>query len=639
MVFMFVGIYHRYRVKMISSKRYVKSAQVLKIESAVLCAFTALDDGTLSAMSEEQVREAFRRSLLQISVFASVHGWEPARELLASLRDCSSSTVVRLISHFLDTGRLGVPASGEVSRQLQQEFIHFSRIVDLQTVGLGEAPIIDKRLRRSTRIPRELKVLTELLTVSRGRLVGRLKNRRATIKPSETPVRDLSLRNYLIQYPSSEHNDHVLIVESPRRKCRNDSAFLFWALLDYLQPQDAFSALTAWYVMRPPARPISLILLELNRTHLWSSEALLSRSDSIVESVLNCLPVCRSSAAPLILGDSSLQIHGGDQGIEIVPGIQEGRCLIPPLRQLVEKKDSAHEVAKRGVALFRNNVESPSITSIECGHLHLDRDIGVDQDIGMEIGINLFDLLVENQTESPFLAPMMDDDHVLVHLKPEQYRAYLLAQFADRAFHLIPESSVIVRSIAVALHYRLQSRCDFDHFRARGRNLFLALPSGEWCELFEDYSQSEPITGCVLFEAALLIYRSNHRRFDRYFMRRFGLSEHPHITVSRLLGEAVAHDVAVQNIDRWRQQFSNVTNPHDPDVEVCSMVDELCCTTEYSFVHLNVLEDYYESQQQKVRSILAKAEIPIVLLSLHFNSETGRVSFWSTDDEKQRGAA
>lgn len=41
--------------------------------------------------------------------------------------------------------------------------------------------------------------------------------------------------------------------------------------------------------------------------------------------------------------------------------------------------------------------------------------------------------------------------------------------------------------------------------------------------------------------------------------------------------------------------------------------------------HLNVLEDYYEVQQGKVRALLQLLDLPFRLVTIHFNARTGRV--------------
>lgn len=41
--------------------------------------------------------------------------------------------------------------------------------------------------------------------------------------------------------------------------------------------------------------------------------------------------------------------------------------------------------------------------------------------------------------------------------------------------------------------------------------------------------------------------------------------------------------------------------------------------------HLNVLEDYYELQQHKVREFLDLLELPLRLITVHFNATSGRV--------------
>lgn len=41
--------------------------------------------------------------------------------------------------------------------------------------------------------------------------------------------------------------------------------------------------------------------------------------------------------------------------------------------------------------------------------------------------------------------------------------------------------------------------------------------------------------------------------------------------------------------------------------------------------HLNILEDYYEVQQHKVRGFVDVLGLPLRLVTVHFNTTSGRV--------------
>jgi hypothetical protein len=272
----------------------------------------------------------------------------------------------------------------------------------------------------------------------------------------------------------------------------------------------------------------------------------------------------------------------------------------------------------------------PDVASIECGHIHLDRDLDADQETGTSLGARALQVLAGRQQRTPVLTPMMDDDHVLVRLRPQDYQAFLQRRLGNIAMHLLPESSPIVRAVVTALWQRLHRLGLGRRLRQRGSNMFLRLNSGaEFCELFEDYQgQDRPgtaATGCVFFESALLVYRSAPAWFDGYFRDRFGLDTGVHEQAAGILDGSGGHDERRERLARFYERFSAVTDPRRPDPGFLAVVDDVIARVSGGVAHLNVLEDYYEVQQAKVRVLLQLLDLPIRLITLHFNAQTGRV--------------
>jgi hypothetical protein len=284
---------------------------------------------------------------------------------------------------------------------------------------------------------------------------------------------------------------------------------------------------------------------------------------------------------------------------------------------------SVTDMAARARELI-NDYDGPEILSIECGHIHLDRDLDIDQEVGAVLGSQAMKILAQRQTRSPALTPMMDDDHVLVKLHPANYRAFLDSHFPHEPMHLIAESSPIVRSIVCALwarlrHLGLDGRC-----RERGQNLFLELDNGNYCELFEDFPD-DAITGCVFFELGLLVYRSAPAQFDEYFRVRFAQKQGVHEQSCTILDGTQEHDDKIARLQAFYATFSAVTDPRHPDTAVAALVDDVIESARRGTAHLNVLEDYYEIQQDKVRILIGLLELPMRLITVHFNAQTGRV--------------
>jgi hypothetical protein len=220
---------------------------------------------------------------------------------------------------------------------------------------------------------------------------------------------------------------------------------------------------------------------------------------------------------------------------------------------------------------------------------------------------------------------MMDDDHVLVRLAPVTYRAFLHRTFGAAPMHLICESSPIIRAIAVELLRRMSTSPLAAHFQRRGGNLFLPLGDGSHCELFEGIDGSTPVTGCVFFEIALLTYRCDPARFDQYFTGRYHLREGVHDHAAAIFSGTQPHDVKAAELARYYAAFADVTSPSRADSGITALVSEVLQRAAPVTAHLNVLEDYYEVQQHRVRELLRLLGLPLRLVTIHFNAVTGRV--------------
>jgi hypothetical protein len=160
--------------------------------------------------------------------------------------------------------------------------------------------------------------------------------------------------------------------------------------------------------------------------------------------------------------------------------------------------------------------------------------------------------------------------------------------------------------------------------RERGRNLFLELANGNYCELFEGYGE-DAVTGCVFFEVALLVYRSAPAQFDDYFRTRFGLDRGIHERACAILDGPETHDAKMIRLEDFYSTFAEVTDPHVVDPAMARLVTMVIANMGDGIAHLNVLEDYYESQQDKVRVMIEILQLPMKLVTIHFNAQTGRV--------------
>ncbi len=405
------------------------------------------------------------------------------------------------------------------------------------------------------------------------------------------------------------------------------------ALLDYLTPAEAAMALWAHCHEQRLGLDVELAVAQVDTVGgitvvTWHVRPQAPSVQSTVSRVADSLPnvvTVTPDAATMVCGHN-VQATGRASALvtDAATGATTAVLTAPTSVGLATPGKMASQARE-----LLTEYTGPDLISLEAGHIHLDRDLDRDQDSGAAIGAALHLLLQGRQERPPVLTPMMDDDHVLVRLTPAAYRSFLRRTFSTAPMHLICESSPIIRAIVVALFQRLRNSRLTKRLQSRGGNLFLHLDDGGPVELFEDID-GDPITGCVFFEVALLIYRSAPDRFDTYFTDRYqldtGVHEHAAALMSRHHADSGGgHDAIVTAMQRYRRRFADVTDPHRPDRHIVALVTEVLEAADPLLAHLNVLEDYYEVQQRRVRALIGILNLPLRLVTVHFNATTGRV--------------
>jgi hypothetical protein len=598
----------------------------------LLAAFSPLDHATTAGLTAAEVDAALDRLLRRLAVLAALHGGQVPAVMLTALADPGDADVVDLAAAYLEhgDGRLaGCPS------EIQQELVHFSRIVDIGRLGLdaGAAEHAVRRLRGSAGLPDSLKVLSELMIVTRARLA-----QRGRLLPSPwlrpVPAAEADVRADLTIAAPADGADYWMAIRCGRRRIRRQFRYELSALLDYLTPAEA--ALALWAYCHEQQLPC---LVQVTVVQADASDGITIVSwdcqpgrdpgtgDAVALVAAQLPAVTRlepGRTAHLALGEASYTVLASRGGPAIVEDAASGTraaTLAAPARS---QAVTVAGLARRARDLL-DAYAGPDLASIEAAHIHLDRDLDVDQRAGAAIGAAALRLLGDRQQRPPELTPMMDDDHVLVHLTPAAYRQFLDRELGHQPMHLICESSPVIRSIAVALFARLTQSKTAARFQVRGGNLFLPLPDGSHCELFEALDGDAPVTGCAFFEAALLTYRCDPARFDDYFLRRYRLPGGVHDHAALLLSGSQPHDAKVAALRAYYHRFADVTDPRRPDQDVCSLVADVLGRAAPVAAHLNVLEDYYEVQQHKVRELLRLLGLPLRLVTIHFNAVTGRV--------------
>lgn len=450
---------------MITSEEYLGSTHQRR---DILAAFSALDHSVTEHMNPDEVKDGYDRLLLRLLAISEVHGPGTSRHFLKALNAADPGEHLGITMDFLELGKRPV---GEVEsgisrrRELQQEILHFSRIVDLQD---GFRAFKNKRLRNSKVIPESLKVLCELLTVARGRIIQR-GGSVPVPRPRPDQQQMQALGSECLLLHDAEPSDYILMFSGEDASRLKELAYLFSSLLTYLTPYEATIALAVHCsesgsdsgsftvcLLEPPG-PASIPVTQ------WSWLPPLGKGNDLPGVFPFDLPARDLHAIetpmrlPLVKGQngeahltnsdsrepSLLKLSAGQAGIRIrmAPVVWEG--------------SSSQEMAAKALRLFRLRCDK-EITSIESGHIHLDRRIDEDQEMGAVIGFEIHCHLKETQVRPPELCPMVDDDHVLIQLSAKDYENFFRIRNPGTTFELIPESSPVVRAIACGLIANIQ---------------------------------------------------------------------------------------------------------------------------------------------------------------------------------------
>lgn len=609
----------------ISNKSNGDNCRITKMK-VVLSAFSAADESLLNAFDEPTINYLFIRLLSRLSTLCYLHGSHVPQSLFNDLVASNSSETFDLINSYLENGN----SVSSKNRELQQELLHFSRIVDIklskEEYSLAEDYLSNKRIKNSKYLPDSLKVLSELITVVRSRLIQRgLKPKTPIMRSSHLNVIELDNKVFLITN-SDKTTDFIVTIKSSRRRFTKELIYSFRHLLTYLTPEEALLSIITY------TNEVSQIKNDMSFMGLFLKEKCITKINYTKE--INDKEFFKGFYNPipnisefLVLENEYVEIIFDQNNVfKFTCDNSQISCTFNDTKSFTLenfKKNISTDVIKyfldKSVELIK---DQRIIETIECGHIHLDRKIDFDQECGFKIGRHLYEYLSSVQEKKPLLFPMIDDDHVLISLKPKEYEN-IMEKFIGREYELVPESSPIVRAIVVSLYKKLMSSNKRDKVKRLGNNIYISMNENITCELFEDYD-GRCDNGCVFFELGLLIYRSNASKFVEFFKKRFDLNYNPHEYMINILNEDTGHDEKFHSLCRWKEQFYDITNPKNPDKEFYILVESVIANGRV--YHLNILEDYYENQQKKVRSLIELMDLPINLLSLHFNTITSRIS-------------
>lgn len=533
-----------------------------------------------------------------------------AIELMNSYIDCGYSDAANLDTH----------------QELPQEILHFSRIVDLAPL---ESRSTNRRLQKSRRLHLNIKFLSELMILVRSRRKQKLASSRelqigfgeASLVPTNAANCVLCVYEHAIP--------HLLEVHATSRKFSRYIHFMHRELLHHLTPLESLLCICSHINLIAEddhivIRAVGLRNDQSNFSFAWprtveSSLTNCNQADRLWGEFIN---LCFARTPDWIVGTgilSNLALAEYFQSSEM--------ALAAQVRDVQVKCDGLGDQAAIGACVAslakHLSVLPNELTSIECGHVHLNRRIDIDQEIGCALGKEVIDYYRNDRKVSGIsVFPMFDDDHVSVFTTPTEFSTFIGHNLRNGEATVLPESSPIIRSIAVSL-VRLQVNKSAARLLARGENLYLVSPSGEFFELFEKYDANGP-TGCVLFECALLLYRGNSDYFDMCFSDLFP-GEDPHRVAIEILSSTAPPEARSKELVAYYARFASVTEPARLRSAFDPAVKYLMDIPLFPTAHLNILEDYYESQQRKVGRLIELMQLPVRLHTLFFNQHSFKV--------------
>jgi hypothetical protein len=271
----------------------------------------------------------------------------------------------------------------------------------------------------------------------------------------------------------------------------------------------------------------------------------------------------------------------------------------------------------------------PVTLSVEVGHVHADRELGPIQERGIDLGGLLArEISAVNRTRAAGCAidvevvPMIDDDHVVNRLSYSRYQG-ILANKGVPAAEIVLESSPIILDIACDL-LKTAVRGDGRGYILENRGDNLYLESGALrLELVESTDQ-EMRVGCIVYDTALTVYRSARAQMQELFRARTGHLGNVHqemIDTYDSLAHPQERAEYRQRLDKlWKKPFSSIiAEPATPYLDAYRDVQRKRAVNGQKLIVLNILEDYYEPLELKVRQLAELLGVDISLDCLLFS--------------------
>jgi len=272
--------------------------------------------------------------------------------------------------------------------------------------------------------------------------------------------------------------------------------------------------------------------------------------------------------------------------------------------------------------VFRELISAHHIT-LETGHIHADRRPGLEQWECLSYTKAFASLLKRRgYTGKINHVTMIDDYHVINNFDYQKYASQIKARGISIS-EVILESSPLVRLIAIDVLKYLYLQAEHAKsykIEERGGNIYLHIPQTDMViELVADHA-TNPTIGCVLYDVALCLYKSLPEFYKTRYNSVLGLT--PQQNIHRILVQYYNQHLS---LEQRRAFLESYFLPIPTLVDLRQTTKKPAIPKSHSTHLINVLAHFYQPQQKKVNQFLKILGQP-PLVSLFYNSESNSVT-------------
>ncbi len=333
-----------------------------------------------------------------------------------------------------------------------------------------------------------------------------------------------------------------------------------------------------------------------------------------------------------ILASNNIRRHIGGRD----NGIMTQKCL--EREEFVPPQFTDALISSQLATLVDGMVKTkPLYVAVEGAHVHADRSVSNTQAVGARIAGLLSEMLGTHNAEI-FGAPMVDDDHV-VNAFDYKHFSDLLQNHGYHFMEIIFESSPLVYEVSLdILRYLAAEHPEL--LKQIGDNLYLEV-GDIMIELVEGLSD-EFKTGCVLFDAALCLYKLCPELLTEMYKRHvasvkpdspFAL-ESAHSVMLRIYQSTknpedreteVKKDLPDRTV-RFSDIFSGKNKR--PFLDAVSERVKVDSAEKDQYV-VTILEGTYSNQQKKLEALMGLLNLidSRKIITVMFDQESGKLTF------------